>query len=278
MSSSTALRLVKPMDRASYVTPATVIEARGDRVEVSVHGVAVWAEIAVAPLPSLAAGDRVLVTGEDLEGCYVIGVLGAAKGARAQEIVTQSGARAVVTNEGAERIEVRDHRDQLLFSYQPETGQGTLSMPEGDLTLHAPRGDIALQSGGVIRCRGQGGVALSSGASSMVMGPNQVGLTSDELALSGARAEILFGEARYKGATLTATIESVRVVAKKVERVVVWLFERAKSVFRRVDDLDQLEAGRTRTIVDGTHFMKGKRTIIEAEEDVKLDGRKIHLG
>jgi hypothetical protein len=279
MSKSAALRLVRPMTHHPYVRPAVVVETDDGRPWICLEDgdIRVPAVVAVAGAPPLRPGDRVLVSGEDLEVCYVIGILGEA--APERSLTTRSGASVAVTSAGGlERIEVRDPEDRLLFAYQPETGQGTLSMPKGNLALHAPEGDIELVSGGSVRCQGGKGVALSAGTSSMTLGRTDVSLSSDQLKLASASAQILFAEASYHGVRFSATVEHARLIVKKLESVVVWLFERARSVFRRVEDLHQLEAGRTRTVVQGTHFVKGKRTVIEAEDDVKLDGRRIHLG
>jgi hypothetical protein len=45
-----------------------------------------------------------------------------------------------------------------------------------------------------------------------------------------------------------------------------------------VKDLAQQRAGRVRTLVDGSYHVKSRTTLLSAEEDVKVQGERIHLG
>lgn len=283
MKTSAALRLVRQPETSSYVRPATVVasEAGGPLAVTMRHGgreARLAAIVALSPAPRLSWGDRVLVTGEDMETCYVIGVLETA--AAPARVATRGGASAAVADEGGEeRIEVRDADARLLFEYRPEIGRGVLSMPKGDLALHAPGGDIELVSGGSIRARSGDAVSLSAGASSIDLGrEGGAEISARDLKIASRRADVLFGEATYRGERIEAAVEQVKTVTRKLETVAGWVFERAKSVFRKVEELDQLEAGRTRTLVEGTCSVRAGSAVIEADHDVKIDGSSIHLG
>lgn len=277
-----ALRLVRNPETGSYVRPATVVASvvGGPLSVVMKHGgedVRLSAVVALSPAPRLCWGDRVLVTGEDMETCYVIGVLETAAGAR--RVATREGAAAEVKEEdGGERIEVRDAEARLLFEYRPEAGRGVLSMPTGDLELHAPGGNIDLVSGGSVRVRGGEAVSLSAGATSIGVGRESAEISARDLKVASRRADFLVGEAVYRGERLSAAVEQVKTVTRKLETVAGWVFERAKSVFRKVEELDQLEAGRTRTLVEGSATLRAGSAAIEADHDVKIDGSGIHLG
>ena len=63
-------------------------------------------------------------------------------------------------------------------------------------------------------------------------------------------------------------------VAVEAERVV----EHAGDVYRRVDGLAELQAGRTRTLVEGACQMIAGRTSITSNEDTVVDGARVLLG
>ncbi len=173
-------------------------------------------------------------------------------------LVTPSGASA---NVEGDRIEVRDVGGKLLFEYDAATGRGSLTMPTGDLALHAPQGNIDIVAGGTVRCRGE-----------------KVSFASKVMAFSSERADVLFAEANVRGVRLSATVDQVRMVADRMEQVAVNVLQRAKRVIRHVEGLEQVTAGRSRTIVEGAYSVKAARASVDAEDDVKIDGKRIHLG
>ena len=77
---------------------------------------------------------------------------------------------------------------------------------------------------------------------------------------------------------LRAEGEEVKLVATRLETVADRIFEKARDVYRRVESLHQLEAGRARTLVRGAFYLLGKRTYLEGEEAVKIDAERIDLG
>ena len=70
----------------------------------------------------------------------------------------------------------------------------------------------------------------------------------------------------------------VKLVAHKLELVARTIFERFASATRWVREAFQLRAGRMRTQVESSYRVKAGRIVERAEGDVKIDGRKIHLG
>lgn len=70
----------------------------------------------------------------------------------------------------------------------------------------------------------------------------------------------------------------VRIVSDEIELVARTISEKFDSARRWVKEAFQLRAGRVRTIVDSTYRVKAKRIVERAEGDVKIDGKKIHLG
>jgi len=69
------------------------------------------------------------------------------------------------------------------------------------------------------------------------------------------------------------TIGTVRVVAS-VDRVI----ERAKDTYRHVEGLAELQANRTRTLVEDTCRTIAEKTTIVSEDDTLIDGKRVLLG
>jgi hypothetical protein len=163
-----------------------------------------------------------------------------------RSLVAACGASVTIAERGGrERIEVRDAQQRLVFELDPVSGRTVLSVPAGDLSI-AAAGDVDIRAGGTVRCRGAE-VALEAGA----------GHTASRLSLRAGLAEL---------------------VASRVETVADRLFEKARSAFRQVEDLHQLRAGRSRTVVAAGFHVKSGHTSIESDDEVRIDGKAIHLG
>jgi hypothetical protein len=200
--------------------------------------------------------------------------------ASAERLSTPSGASALVRDD---RIEVRDPKGRLLFEYDAGTGRGSLTMPTGDLALHAPEGNIELVAGAKVLCRGALGVAIAAGHGqkgepALTMSKEGMSLGAPEVSISAERAKVLLADAEYHGLRFSATVGQARMVVDRLEQVASSVFQRAKRVLRHVEGLEQLTAGRVRTLVRGAYSVKGERTSIQAEDEVKIDGKRVHLG
>ena len=108
--------------------------------------------------------------------------------------------------------------------------------------------------------------------------PSWVELSSPEVKLAAGQAEITIRETTYLGKRLTVTVQQAKQVFEKLETVATRILERATDVYRQVENLQQLKAGRMRVLIKGTCHIKGGRTSIRADDDVKIGGRRIHLG
>jgi hypothetical protein len=245
------------------------------------------ASVFTAPIPQV-------LPASDPGRPVAIRAIGRADVPRAQRrLVATSGASTAVTDrDGVEQIEVRDAQQRLVFCFDPVTGKGIVSAPAGDLTLHAPQGNIDLVAGRSIRCRSEEQICLEAGPadpappcdvtgtrrSSLVLGPALATLRSGALRLLGQHAEVAIDETSYRGQRLAASLEEAKLVVTRLETVANRLLERAKSVFRTVEDLHQLRAGRMRTIAEQSYYLRGGHASLEADDDMKIDGKSIQLG
>lgn len=79
-----------------------------------------------------------------------------------------------------------------------------------------------------------------------------------------------------KGVTIRGPL--VRVVANKLELAARSVFERFTEATRWIQGAFQLRAGRVRTRVEESYRLQAGRIVQNAQDDVKIDGEKIHLG
>ena len=56
------------------------------------------------------------------------------------------------------------------------------------------------------------------------------------------------------------------------------IMERAKNVYRHVDELQQTRAQRVRTLVEGAYQLNSETSYIKSRKNVNIDGERIHLG
>lgn len=249
-----------------------------------------WARIAVANCPALAAGDRVLVAGEQADELYVIGVLSCVRPERLQ---TSRGfyAERGRNSDGGDTLRVLTGRNELLFEVDPATGATRLAIPSGSLELVASQGDLVLKAGGTVRVEGHSvelharhrlALAVTQGIAAMStwlrLLPQSLQVGSQRVELSAGHSDIKVSSAAVSSEQISVETENYQLKAARVETVAETVIERSGSVYRTVRDLLQLQTGRFRTYVAGLSHFRAKRAWFSAEETIHLDGDKVQLG
>ena len=239
--------------RDTQLSPATIITVRGPR-EVSLSfsdGTQLDAVLAIAHEYLPREGDRVLVASGN-EGAWVVGVLSALRSVH-KAVSTDDGTSAQLSPDGSS-LQVTDAHGKLLFEHRPEEGQSILSVPHGDLRLRSEQGSIELESANDIRFR-----------------------AGRDVALEAQRGRVELDQMHFTADSMTSTIEKVRQTLGVVETRATRIIERAKNVYREVEELQQTRAGRVRMIAKKTFQVMGRRTLFKAKEDVSIKGEKIYL-
>jgi len=282
----------------AFVSPAKVIaQSEDNRYRVSldssdnedVMGSLVWAVLAIEIEGQLLPEDEVLITGVSLETCYITGVIKR----QAPKVSTQTGSYAqVVNHEGTETLQVRDQQDNLIFEYDSDQRRATLSVMDGDLCLNAPNGAIQLFSSAGIRCSSLGPVDIDSRSevsisvpcvtaapeSKLQLTPQAATLASPTCHINTKQANLLAKHMKVEGESLTATLFRSRLVIERLETIAGRVLQRAKDVFCRVENLQHTQAKSIRTTASDDYYLKSNHADIQAKDDVKINGDKIHLG
>ena len=279
-----------------YFGPATVLLIDDDasrvrvRVDARSEEHALWARMAVAVPHGLSVGDDVLVAGEERDGLYVIGILNATS--RVDRVDLGGGARAEVEeSSGAKALRVFSRRNELLFEYDAGTEKARITVESGDLEFATSAGDIVFRSANDVRFAGREidlaarqiarlSVTDAGGRSTAAVSlePGSLELSSPEMVLTAQRGEFYVQHARYTGEEFLGRIGQVKLIAVKLETAARTVIQKARNAYRTVEQLFQVRTGRMRTLVKGTYHVKSRKTMMKAEQDVKIKGERIHLG
>lgn len=139
--------------------------------------------------------------------------------------------------------------------------QAQLDLPSGAL-ISAPGGQVQVEAAHGISLSTP--AELSANAGSMGFAAGSVRWLADAFSFVGKALEFVTG--RF---TETA--------AERDTQAGTWT-QRLGDSFRRVEDLDETQAGSVRTLAKDTALLHGRVTYVQAEEFVKADGQEVHLG
>ena len=145
-----------------------------------------------------------------------------------------------------------------------------LSGREGVTTKIAAQGDLQLSATGRVSVRGAEGVDLTGGGSVAIAGP--------EVHVRAQTGTFAIGELGFFGKLVQAEVTKVAVVAKEVDSIVTRLSQRAKRVFRFVEEIDQTRAGTVDVRAQSLLGLRAENAVISARVLTKVDGEQIHIG
>jgi len=111
-----------------------------------------------------------------------------------------------------------------------------------------------------------------------VQAGQRASLEGPEVVLSGGRGTVRFLNLLLSSLNLQVRLKRASAFAQTVDTVMGRLTQRANNVFREVDNLEQLSAGRITTTVRERFALRSRRTTLRSDEDTSIDGKSIHLG
>jgi hypothetical protein len=149
----------------------------------------------------------------------------------------------------------------LAILERPDEAPCELKTP-GDLNITIPNGALRLAAAGGIE-------AFSA---------QSVEMTAPRMRLSGEEAEMRFGRLYYWGKLIQAVAERVASSAQVVESAVERLTQTVQTSYRTIKEAEHIRAESLYYSIRRLFSLRGKYTVITAKEDVKIDGRHIHMG
>lgn len=168
-----------------------------------------------------------------------------------------------------EILELRDSDGRLILEYDTREGKAIVYLPQAQLQVRSVEGKVEFASEQGMKFTTREMLELEAERGVRVSGP---------LDLRCPKAEARVGELNWQGERITARAGDVRVAWGRLEQVVGRLLTFAKSVYERVEGLLHSRAGRVRAESKGAYLIQGNHAEIAAEDDVKIQGKTIHLG
>jgi len=137
------------------------------------------------------------------------------------------------------------------------------------LDIHSPR-SIRIESEQMVSVSSREETNLSSvgdlkiSASQMFLSSAMMKFVADEVGVVVRRAKLIGDQVNGNFRTVTTTLES--------------LFQNAKNVFRNTKDVETVQCGTLTTKVEGFAVTHCKDGVILAENDMRVDGERVHVG
>jgi hypothetical protein len=141
-----------------------------------------------------------------------------------------------------------------------ESSSGRIDLP-GEAVIGNDEGTIALRSGKVL-----------------VEAAREVTMTAPKVMQGGEEGEMRFSRFLFSSSRADMKMDSVLVVASRVRSLVGRLTQRIRDSFRRVERIDHVRAAYLDQEADVRYSVRAGHAAITAEQEVKIDGDKIHIG
>ncbi len=197
--------------------------------------------------------------------------------------------RLAADNDG-EKIVLTNREGAVIFEYSPDTGKCTLTVPRGDLNLRVPDGDVNFFSGrdmsffcpGHMNLVGGSGVNISTAkpgpaGASIALDRDRLQVSGRKVAVKGEQADMAVVKSRMRGRLLSVRFDRSRLHVDHLEILAETISQKSRALYQRVERLMQINAGRMRTFVSGLFHLKGRRTYLKADKEMKLKADRIHL-
>ncbi|WP_437991495.1 DUF3540 domain-containing protein [Sorangium sp. So ce145] len=163
--------------------------------------------------------------------------------------------------------------DKVLCAIEPEGVYvlAVLDGRDGAPTKLATDGDLEVQARG-------GRIAVCASERVDIVGAREVAMTGAEVHVRAKKGAIAIDELGFFGRLVQAEVTKIALVAQEADTILTRLTQRAKRVFRFVEEIDQTRAGTVDLRAQNMIGIRGENAIISARVLAKVDGEQIHLG
>lgn len=142
---------------------------------------------------------------------------------------------------------------------------------EGAATRVSVDGDLRLQAA-------SGRVSICSGRGVDVVAVEDVAISSGQLHVRAKAGSVAIEDLGFFGRLLRADVGKVALVARELDSRLERWSQRAKRVFRFVEELEQVRAGSLDMRAEGLAAVRGENTVVSARVLAKIDGEQVHIG
>ena len=204
--------------------------------------------------------------------------------ARGRILVAEEGLLAVMTEAGplacrvAASCLVRPEIGDLALIVLPDNPRAAayvlavLERAEADQAMH-----IDLRAGARLVSE-RGGVEITAGTDLRLQAGAQLSATGESISFVSGAVRWLTQTFSLVGKTVEVVCSVWRESSRERETTAETWTQRMGDCRRHVQDLDETQAGMSRTLARETALVHGRVTYVQAEEFVKVDGGEVHLG
>ncbi|MEO7031576.1 MAG: DUF3540 domain-containing protein [Herbaspirillum sp.] len=107
---------------------------------------------------------------------------------------------------------------------------------------------------------------------------DSVSLQAPKIELDGLAGKLQFHRIDANAQEFNGRIGNISLLAQNVHSTVDRLIQKARNSFRWIENLDETRAGRVRMQITDRFQLKARHASMIAEDQVKIDGKKIDLG
>lgn len=131
--------------------------------------------------------------------------------------------------------------------------------------------------GGVTMTSSMNGLAIQAHQISLA-GEQSIELTTPHFEINAAAASVRVSHWESWSESMALHVVRASLVATSLSSHIGTAISRIKSSWRKVEGLDEVQAGRSRLLVDGQHKVEAEHVTVKAQGYVRIDGKKIDLG
>ena len=124
----------------------------------------------------------------------------------------------------------------------------------------------------------EGNVDISSPMSVRMLAGDKITLNTDELSVRSKLSTMLFDRISVTGTEAIHSIGRIQVLAKYIETVSETSKQVMKNSFRLVSGLDSVSAGEVVQNIKKRFTLQSRQVSMLAEDDARLNGKRVHLG
>lgn len=186
--------------------------------------------------------------------------------------VRVAGGRSVLARRATSCLVEPITGDRVLLAEEDDSAfvLAVLERESGVATTLSTAGDLEIAPTGKLTITAPAGVHVAT-ARDLTLAARTIETVADE-------AHLIWRTIRVAGRSLSAEIQRVEVVADESTSIVGRIFQRAKRVFRSVEEGETLRTGQLDVLAETNLRMHGETALVTANDLVKVDGKQIQLG
>lgn len=162
--------------------------------------------------------------------------------------------------------------DRVLYATEGVSGciLAILDRPEGGAAVLSHAAGMELRAS-------EGAVTLAA-RDSVNIGGSEVQFVAGTLNATAAEAKLCLGDTELTGNRARVSLRDASLEAENIDTRANRFTQRAKRVFRFIEETEIVHAREILQRVKGLFSSRATTAVITASEDMKVDGKRIHLG